>query len=174
MKDYRLFKRDRFLERSTSFLIVSFFSNPHAQFVAFKNALAQEGLEVKVVKSRSVLPCFQRVWTPASIQALGAVSAGPVLVLQAQAGGTRPLLDRILSLGKTLFLEQNMSLLYGNLAGRVYTAGTLFQHLGRGAGPALVHKARALGTGCLPFLAFLEGFLLQVLLLYLHEKGLSS
>jgi len=119
MSSYRIFKRNKFLETSTSFLIVSFFSDSQTRFISFKEFLYFHGLQIKVIKSKSIYACLNNYTPQAFLSSIKTVSTGPLFLIKT-ANNKGKFFDILTNLNKKKFLEHKMFALLCYDKGNIY------------------------------------------------------
>jgi hypothetical protein len=119
MSSYRIFKRNKFLETSTSFLIVSFFSDSQTRFISFKEFLYLSGLQIKVIKSKSIHACLNNYTPQKYLSSIKTVSTGPLFLIKTSNSKSK-FIEILSSLDKKKFLEHKMFALLCYDKGKIY------------------------------------------------------
>jgi len=77
-----LYRRAKFLEDSNSFLLVHFLATPQSGFVELKETLFEKGLQLKVIKSRSIFPLISTMIHHKFLNNITNLSRTPVFLIQ--------------------------------------------------------------------------------------------
>jgi len=173
MNLYRIFKRDKFLEASSSFLIVSFFSNSQSNFVNFKDFLNLNKLKAKVIKSKSVNSCLTNYIPQDLLQPLRVVASCPVFLIKPnQFGG--PLLNNLADLKFQGFSENNMSVLLCFNKGKIYNPLYFIEIEKNKINVHFLKRISTLSINIFIFFNIFEILLIKILLLYIQNQNDTS
>ena len=170
MNLYRIFKRDKFLEASSSFLLVSFFSNSQSNFVNFKDFLNSNELQAKVIKSKSVNSCLTNYISQDLLQPVKVVASCPVFLIKPnQFGGS--FLNNLADLKLKGFSDNNMSVLLCFNKGKMYDPFSFIEIEKGKIYLNFIRNISILSINIFIFFNILEIMLIKILLLYVKNQN---
>tara|TARA_B110000902_G_C14151362_1_gene529663 strand:+ start:586 stop:1095 length:510 start_codon:yes stop_codon:yes gene_type:complete len=167
MSSYRIFKRNKFLETSTSFLIVSFFSDSQTQFIHFKEFLYSYGLQIKVIKSKSIYACLNNYTSKSFLSSIKTVSTGPLFLIKALNNNSK-FLNILLNLDKKKFLEHKMFALLCYDKGKIHNFENI-SILNKNVYLNFIKTFYSFYINLFTLLKFYDIFLINILILYLNN-----
>ena len=170
MSLYRIFKRDKFLEASSSFLIVSYFSNAQSNFVNFKDFLHLNKLKAKVIKSKSVNSCLTNYIPQDLLKPVKVVASCPVFLIKPNKFGA-PFLDHLAGLNLKGFSENNMSILLCFNKGKIHNPLNFIEIERNKIHFNLIKNLSTLSISIFTFFNIFEILLIKILLLYINNQN---
>ena len=118
MKIYSLYKTEKFLENSNTFLLVNFLANPQKTLFSFREKLNINKLNLKFIKSKALLPFLSKYLNSKHIQFLYNVSKGPLYLIQ-NTEKNNDIFDSIANLKLEDFLQKKIYVFLFFLRGKV-------------------------------------------------------
>lgn len=158
MNLYKTYKRDKFLEKAASFLVVSFFSNTQVDFITFSQSLYLQELNIKAIRSRSIYGGLSNYFNLNLIQSVNVVSHGPVILITPKCSN-RNFLEMLTFFREQIIKQNNMSILFCCYKGKIYNPF-----------PFLNQTKKSTHLSLIQVFSFSELFLLKVLLIYQKQS----
>jgi hypothetical protein len=122
---YSLYKTEKFIEKSNSFLFITFLSNSQKNLVNFKQKLQLNNLTLKFLKSKRILPFLNKYFKLNQLKFLLNISKGPSYVIQ-NFKTCDVLSDNLSDLTTDSFIKNKMFVVLYFFRGKIYTANTVF------------------------------------------------
>ncbi len=122
---YNLYKTEKFIENSNSFLFVTFLSNPQKNLVVFKQNLQINNLTFKFLKSKAILPFLNKYFKMNKFKFLLNISKGPSYLIQ-NIKKCSILSDNLENLKLDDFIKNKMHIFLYFFRGKLYTTNVVF------------------------------------------------
>ena len=105
MNTFSLYKTEKFLENSNSFMFVTFQANKQKTLVSFKEILRTNKLSIKFIKSKALAPFLKTYLNSKALFYLSNIARGPIYVIQ-NINRHESLLDNISNITLEDFLKK--------------------------------------------------------------------
>ena len=125
MNTFSLYKTEKFLENSNSFMFVTFQANKQKTLVSFKEILRTNKLSIKFIKSKALAPFLKTYLNSKALFYLSNIARGPIYVIQ-NINRHESLLDNISNITLEDFLKKKMQVLICFFRGQLYTPKIVF------------------------------------------------
>lgn len=124
MISHQMLKRDKFLSNCGCFALVSFSANKQSNFLAFKELLYINKLEVKFVKSKSIKKCLENYIKFDLLISLRTVSFCPLFIIKPKTGTN--FINTFFNFSQKFFVDSKTSLLSCFYQGKNFFSNNLF------------------------------------------------
>jgi hypothetical protein len=118
MREYFQYKKNKFLENSNAFILVSFFSDPQKNFVALRNFLFSKNLKIKFMKSKSIYPLINKYIIPNHTASVNSVAKCPTFIIE-NIYKKDSIISNFFSISETEFKSRKMQILGGFDNGKI-------------------------------------------------------
>ena len=122
---YNTYKKEKFLENSNSFALVTFFADSQKKFVELRSDMFLNNLVIKNIKSRSIKAAISNYINTETLKILKNAAKGPVFLIQ-NNNKTDSIVDNFLKINEKTFLKRQMRILVCFVRGKVYNTNLLF------------------------------------------------